>query len=153
MTTAPSQSQTVQSSLLADSGCFNMWHDYLDLGRMLEKLCHRREVEHKDTRYPETEQASPRREDHRQSAESSSASSLSDSSSSSDFCRFCKQNGETPRVYRSHKLKTNDGRVACPILRTYTCPMCEATGDRAHTRRYCPQMRDAARMLPRRRFW
>ncbi|XP_028444019.1 uncharacterized protein LOC114562006 [Perca flavescens] len=79
------------------------------------------------------------------------------SSSSSGYCGFCKQNGESPRVYRSHNLKSDYGKVTCPILWNYTCPICEATGERAHTRRYCPQAQrqEAGRMLPgpRSRSW
>uniref|UniRef100_A0A3Q4I395 Nanos C2HC-type zinc finger 2 n=1 Tax=Neolamprologus brichardi TaxID=32507 RepID=A0A3Q4I395_NEOBR len=92
----------VQSSIVTGGDSFNMWHDYMNLSQVFERLS---------------------------------------SASSSDYCRFCKQNGETPRVYRSHKLKSDDGKVFCPILRNYTCPICEATGDSAHTRRYCPQMK------------
>ncbi|KAI3356718.1 hypothetical protein L3Q82_003312 [Scortum barcoo] len=76
----------------------------------------------------------------RSTAESSSTSSDTGSSGTSgEFCGFCKQTGELPQVYRSHRLKSDDGKVVCPILRSYACPMCEATGERAHTRRYCPQ--------------
>lgn len=153
----------VQSSLLSDGDCFDMWHDYMNLGRMLVRLCDRREGDHRDTKGPKKEAPArwnhiqtSRRELSRNSSESSSVSSLSDNScygTSPDFCRFCKQNGESARVYRSHKLKSDDGKVLCPILWNYTCPICEATGDRAHTRRYCPQAQrqDAAGMLPR--FW
>ncbi|XP_049420735.1 nanos homolog 1-like [Epinephelus fuscoguttatus] len=82
-----------------------------------------------------------------------SPSSLSDSScseASSLYCPFCRHNGETAKVYRSHNLKSEDGKVSCPILYNYTCPICEATGDNAHTRSYCPQARrpDAAGILP-----
>ncbi|XP_070709494.1 nanos homolog 2-like [Pempheris klunzingeri] len=138
---------------------FDMWHDYMDLARLLERL--RGEGDHRRTGGTEKEDAAPwshiqpfRREERKSST--SSASSLSDTSSSSgtpsDYCRFCKQNGETARVYRSHRLKSDDGKVICPILRSYTCPICQATGDHAHTRRYCPQAQrqEAAR---RSRFW
>ncbi|XP_023263657.1 nanos homolog 1-like [Seriola lalandi dorsalis] len=157
----------VQSSLLADGDCFDMWHDYMKLGRLLERLCRGREEDHRDAEGPKKkDQAEPwshirvssRQEEYKHSTESSSASSLSDTScsgTSSVCCRFCKQNGESPMVYRSHKLKSDEGRVTCPILRNYTCPICDATGDYAHTRRYCPQAqrREAAKMLRRGRFW
>ncbi|XP_029313948.1 nanos homolog 2-like [Cottoperca gobio] len=141
---------------------FDMWHDYMQLGRLLEKLCDNPDGGHRHTEGPEKEAAAPwshvqtsRRGDRKDST--SSVSSLSDTScsgTSSDYCRFCKQNGESARVYRSHKLKSDDGKVICPILWNYTCPICEATGDHAHTRRYCPQAqrKEAARMLPGSRF-
>lgn len=55
------------------------------------------------------------------------------------LCVFCKNNGEMESVYASHILKDDDGRVLCPILRAYTCPICGDSGDTAHTIKYCPQ--------------
>ncbi|XP_070620708.1 nanos homolog 2 [Erythrolamprus reginae] len=54
-------------------------------------------------------------------------------------CNFCKHNGESKKVYSSHALKRADGVVVCPILRNYTCPLCGATANQAHTLKYCPQ--------------
>ncbi|XP_061453744.1 nanos homolog 2 [Rhineura floridana] len=54
------------------------------------------------------------------------------------ICNFCKHNGESKNVYSSHPLKRGDGVVVCPILRKYTCPLCGATADKAHTLKYCP---------------
>jgi hypothetical protein len=31
-----------------------------------------------------------------------------------------------------------EGRVICPVLRDYVCPICYCTGDAAHTTKYCP---------------
>lgn len=44
-------------------------------------------------------------------------------------CVFCKNNKETEEVYMGHILKTAKGKVVCPRLREYVCPICSATGD------------------------
>ncbi|KAK2585980.1 hypothetical protein KPH14_010554 [Odynerus spinipes] len=54
-------------------------------------------------------------------------------------CVFCRNNGEEEAYYRKHLLKDSDGRVLCPVLRAYTCPICGACGDIAHTVKYCPK--------------
>lgn len=54
-------------------------------------------------------------------------------------CVFCRNNGETESFYMSHYLKDADGKVTCPVLRAYTCPLCGANGDAAHTIKYCPE--------------
>uniref|UniRef100_A0A3P9Q7R4 Nanos C2HC-type zinc finger 2 n=1 Tax=Poecilia reticulata TaxID=8081 RepID=A0A3P9Q7R4_POERE len=97
-------------------GFFDMWHDYMNLNTLL--VGDRRPVELGNTREPRKDSCSK---------------------TSADLCRFCRQNGESPRVYRSHALRSDDGKVTCPILWSYTCPICGASGDHAHTRRYCPQ--------------
>ncbi|XP_058791227.1 uncharacterized protein LOC131664275 [Phymastichus coffea] len=53
-------------------------------------------------------------------------------------CVFCKNNGEDAKIYKKHLLKDFEGRTICPILRKYTCPICGAKGDNAHTLKYCP---------------
>ncbi|XP_069778827.1 nanos homolog 1 [Narcine bancroftii] len=58
------------------------------------------------------------------------------------ICVFCRNNGAPEDVYGSHVLKTPEGRVVCPILRAYTCPLCHASGDNAHTIKYCPLSKD-----------
>ncbi|KAG8428873.1 hypothetical protein GDO86_019066 [Hymenochirus boettgeri] len=55
-----------------------------------------------------------------------------------NYCSFCKNNGESKRIYTTHSLKDDQESVTCPILRNFTCPQCGATGDNAHTRRFCP---------------
>ncbi|XP_072883969.1 nanos homolog 1-like [Hemitrygon akajei] len=54
------------------------------------------------------------------------------------ICVFCRNNNESVTLYTTHVLKSPDGRVLCPILRRYTCPLCGANGDNAHTIKYCP---------------
>ncbi|XP_028290907.1 nanos homolog 2 [Gouania willdenowi] len=139
----------LHSSIISTEDCFDMWRDYMNLSGLMLRLCAVRDEETQEHQEPKKKQPGPRGRSRgrlRGSAQSSPgtscASSPSDSSCSrgaSDFCRFCKQNGETPSVFRSHRLKTDQGKVICPILCSFTCPICGATGDSAHTRRYCPK--------------
>jgi len=59
-----------------------------------------------------------------------------------DVCKFCYSNGEAESQYRTHQLKNSSGLVTCPVLRSFTCTICKATGDFAHTQRYCPRNKD-----------
>lgn len=77
-------------------------------------------------------------------------------------CVFCKNNEESEKVYKSHVLKDVYGRVQCPVLRLYRCPICDNPGgDKAHTIRYCPkgksrlgkmEMMDSAKKIEKRTF-
>ena len=58
--------------------------------------------------------------------------------SDGEMCEFCLNYGESEAQCRSHRLRHANGLVACPILRSLTCPICQATGDYAHTKSYCP---------------
>uniref|UniRef100_A0A8C1SNJ4 Nanos homolog 2 n=1 Tax=Cyprinus carpio TaxID=7962 RepID=A0A8C1SNJ4_CYPCA len=121
-----------ENSIPAADGCFLMWRDYMDLRRTLSQL-----LEHRDEGRASAEGGTPAEGSMRagstSSASSTSASSSRDLGTPRDTCGFCRQNGETAVVYTSHRLKARDGRVLCPILRSYVCPFCSATGDWAHT--------------------
>ena len=52
---------------------------------------------------------------------------------------FCRNNGEDESVCSTHALKAPDGKVTCPILFAYECPICRSTGENAHTLKYCPR--------------
>ncbi|XP_077343668.1 uncharacterized protein LOC143988173 [Lithobates pipiens] len=58
------------------------------------------------------------------------------------MCCFCKHNGESRHIYMGHKVKDEQGRVVCPVLRMYSCSLCGATGDISHTKKYCPLNKD-----------
>ena len=60
-------------------------------------------------------------------------------------CVFCRNNGESESFYTSHYLKDAEGKVTCPVLRAYTCPLCGANGDSAHTIKYCPENAQSVR--------
>lgn len=55
----------------------------------------------------------------------------------SKYCPFCKKNGEVESFWRSHSLRDENNEVVCPVLKKYTCPICDKTGH--HTASYCPQ--------------
>ncbi|XP_068199842.1 nanos homolog 2-like [Antennarius striatus] len=161
MTTNPK----TKGSLTADRGWFEIWHDYLNLGKVLQRLWdspdrNRRDTEGGNKAAPEPwiHIQSSRREDCMMSPETFSSMSDTRRRSSSngmpsDFCPFCKQNGESASVYRSHRLKSDDGTVTCPVLWSYTCPVCAATGERAHTRRHCPLLQRQEMERKTARFW
>ncbi|GBP75334.1 Nanos homolog 1 [Eumeta japonica] len=80
------------------------------------------------------------------SMKSSSSSNSDDFIEKDKICSFCRKNGENPRVYMTHLVKKKiNGKyvVTCPILRTYVCSVCNASGDNAHTITYCPLLKNA----------
>ncbi|NP_001081503.1 nanos homolog 1 [Xenopus laevis] len=107
--------------------CFDSWSDYLGLSSLISRgLQPQREGER-----PRWDVLSP-----------ASAEPLpSNESVGHKGCGFCRSNREALSLYTSHRLRALDGRVLCPVLRGYTCPLCGANGDWAHTMRYCPLRR------------
>lgn len=63
-----------------------------------------------------------------------------------NVCVFCRNNGETKKVYSSHVLKDAEGNTTCPILRAYTCPLCKASGNESHTIKYCPRNKNGSKL-------
>lgn len=64
-------------------------------------------------------------------------------------CKFCRNNGEASETFSSHTLRCPRTRqLICPVLRSYVCGICGATGDNAHTHNYCPQLRTDAQVRP-----
>nr|XP_055056537.1 nanos homolog 1 [Misgurnus anguillicaudatus] len=141
MNTMQSNRDAEKTAIPSPDGCFLMWHDYMDLHKTLSDLFNRKDTGQTCADDEGLKNLRPRRLDSgsvgniSSSASSSSASSYRDQR---DKCGFCKHNGEAVEVYTSHRLKSKDGKIVCPVLRTYVCPVCSATGDWAHTRQHCP---------------
>ncbi|KFZ52719.1 Nanos 3, partial [Antrostomus carolinensis] len=104
---------------------FDMWRDYLGLAAVLVALPRQRENTATVTPSPS-------------SPPSSTKEPASPAPPGKTICAFCKHNGEARAVYGGHSLRDAAGRVQCPVLRSYVCPQCGATQDRAHTKRFCP---------------
>ncbi|CAF0821174.1 unnamed protein product [Brachionus calyciflorus] len=62
------------------------------------------------------------------------------------LCSFCKNNGEPEHIYRSHSIKNIHGRVTCPLLKEYKCPVCGESGENAHTITYCKKLKAQKRI-------
>ncbi|XP_052036957.1 nanos homolog 2 [Apodemus sylvaticus] len=107
---------------------FDMWRDYFNLSQVVQDIVQSRKQSLE----------SERAEEPNSRPQETSEQGLEGPGSLTTMCNFCKHNGESRHVYTSHQLKTPEGVVVCPILRHYVCPVCGATGDQAHTLKYCP---------------
>uniref|UniRef100_A0A3Q3QNI8 Nanos-type domain-containing protein n=1 Tax=Monopterus albus TaxID=43700 RepID=A0A3Q3QNI8_MONAL len=97
---------------------FQPWKDYMGLSDTIRKILGPNTATHKKRREPPELHPSSERM----------------------LCTFCKRNGESELVYGSHWLKSQTGEVLCPYLWQYVCPLCGATGAKAHTKRFCPKV-------------
>ncbi|KAB1274463.1 Nanos-like protein 2 [Camelus dromedarius] len=108
---------------------FDMWKDYFNLSQVVLALIQNRG---QGQEAPGTGEPRP------EAQQEQGPGGQGPSGGLATLCNFCKHNGESRHVYSSHQLKTPEGVVVCPILRHYVCPLCGATGDQAHTLKYCP---------------
>nr|XP_060640680.1 nanos homolog 2 isoform X1 [Anolis sagrei ordinatus] len=129
---------------------FDRWKDYLSLAKVVTEIVEERKRVQSQSwdmmdcdmqlvlNEDDTETTSQWLNGSGSSSKSSKGSANGQASQNKEMCNFCKHNGESKQVYSSHRLKGADGAVECPILRKYTCPLCGATGNKAHTLKYCP---------------
>ncbi|NP_988857.1 nanos homolog 1 [Xenopus tropicalis] len=108
--------------------CFNSWSDYLGLSSLISRGLQPREGG--ESPRPRWKASSP--------TPAEPLPSKAAEAHGHKGCGFCRSNREAQSLYSSHRLRAPDGRVLCPVLRGYTCPLCGANGDWAHTMRYCP---------------
>uniref|UniRef100_H3D979 Nanos homolog 3 n=2 Tax=Tetraodon nigroviridis TaxID=99883 RepID=H3D979_TETNG len=124
---------------------FQPWKDYLGLSDKMKEIL----LSADTAARPPVSKSSPC-ESGSPSVEAKGAANYAPGGSTSEsraperkLCRFCKHNGESELVYGSHWLKNRAGDVLCPFLRNYVCPLCGATGAKAHTMRFCPKVDSA----------
>ncbi|CAL8285246.1 unnamed protein product [Merluccius merluccius] len=115
---------------------FHLWRDYMGLALTVERMRDAHEAEHERH---ENQDGSGKGGG--EGGGEGCGEGCGNGGGRVAFCRFCFSNREAACVYRSHELRSGSGRITCPILRAYTCPVCGASGDNAHTLRYCPKKR------------
>ncbi|CAI5440583.1 unnamed protein product [Caenorhabditis angaria] len=56
------------------------------------------------------------------------------------FCYKCDQMKMPKEQVESHSIRKPDGKAWCPVLREEVCPICQKTGDDAHSPMMCPSV-------------
>ena len=112
---------------------FEMWHDYFGLAELIErgKLRVKQQAEdnrHQSVSFPaeEPESNQPKKKEKRKHKLCFARLPYL-----RPRCAFCKS--------IHHLVRGLRGETTCPVLRTYICPICQATGDNAHTTKFCPK--------------
>ncbi|XP_077057430.1 nanos homolog 3 [Siphateles boraxobius] len=122
---------------------FQPWKDYLGLADLVSRMHRSGQQSGSDEGNSETTTAAREESPSGPTRARTTETSEGPCKNSNDqhermFCSFCKHNGESEVVFRSHYLKDRTGSVTCPYLSQYMCPLCGATGAKAHTKRFCP---------------
>ncbi|KAJ0033259.1 hypothetical protein NQD34_000366 [Periophthalmus magnuspinnatus] len=128
------------SFMESDSKSFQPWRDYMGLSDTIKGILGRSGASEASDPTPpapklQTDELGPKGR-----KKTSRFRPPTVASSERMFCSFCKHNGESELVYGSHWLKNQTGEVLCPYLQQYVCPLCGATGTKAHTKRFCPKV-------------
>ncbi|KAG8441465.1 hypothetical protein GDO86_006995 [Hymenochirus boettgeri] len=116
---------------------YNIWIDYFHLNVLVRKLSKKDSVKEEE-KAPKSGHLSKRTKPLVQNDQTILSTRPGKTAVG---CSFCKHNGESLKVYTMHRLKDKQGKISCPILRKYVCPQCGASGDNAHTLRFCPMTR------------
>jgi hypothetical protein len=56
-------------------------------------------------------------------------------------CSYCRLINKSADQYSTHVVREPDGKTNCPELQQSICPLCGATGEKAHSEYFCPKSR------------